>query len=239
MRVWLYGWLLRRDLRPGVRPEHLLLHALGPGNHRFDFVWYLLPALVLTLLARLVLAALGLGVSNVPLEIIIIISVSLVPLQGPNFHRLVVSMRDTRGEQALVRLAPRAPRADQLGRVVAGQMLRVCVSDWLACGIGTLAAMLLFGAGVKELAVLAMLQCACLAMVGWPLRDYTQARRALPVVIAQTVLVASLVVGLYLVRDQLALWAALLAVLLGCALAIVYQRWKTMVGVAPPFPALV
>ena len=237
-RVWLYGWLLRRDLRPCARPAHFLLHALGPGNHRFDFIWYLLPALLLALLARLVLAALGLGVSNVPLELIVIFSVSTIPSQGPNLHRLVASMRNTRGEQSLVRLAPRAPRADQLGRVVAGQMLRVCLSDWLACGVGALAVMLLFGAGFKELAVLASLQCTCLAMVGWPLRDYAKARSALPVVIAQTVLVAGLAFSLYLVREQPVLWAALLAAQTGCALAIVYQRWKTMAGAAPPFPAL-
>ena len=117
-------------------------------------------------------------------------------------------------------------------------MLRVCLTDWLAYGIGALAVMLLFGAGVKEFFLLASLQCTCLAMVGWPLRDYAKARSALPVVIAQTVLVAGLAFSLYLVREQPVLWAALLAAQTGCALAIVYQRWKTMAGAAPPFPAL-
>lgn len=232
-RASLYGWLLRRDLRPSARPEHLLLHALGPGNHRFDFVRYLLPVLLLAILAKLVLAVLGLGASNVPLEIIVISSMTVLPMQGPNFQRLVVSMRNTRGEQALVRLAPSAPRADQLGRVLASQMLRVCLFEWLACGTGALAVMLLFGGGVKELVTLALLQCGCLAMAGWPLRDYSKARAALPVVIAQAVLVAGLAFSLYVLRGQPALWIALLA----CALAIVYQRWKTMAGAAPPFPA--
>lgn len=233
-RASLYGWLLRRDLRPSARPEHLLLHALGPGNHRFDFVGYLLPVLLLAVLAKLVLAMLGLGASNVPLEIIAFFSVTLLPMQGLNFQRLVVSMRNSRGEQALVRLAPRAPRADRLGRVLARQMLRVCLSEWLAFGAGALALILLFGGGVKELVTLAILQCVCLAMAGWPLRDYSKPRAALLVVIAQAVLVAGLALSLYMLRGQPVLWAALL---LGCALAIVYQRWKTMAGAAPPFPA--
>ena len=232
-RASLYGWLLRRDLRPSARPEHLLLHALGPGNHRFDFIRYLLPVLLLALLAKLVLAVLGWGASKVPLEIIVIFSVTMLPMQGPNFQRLVVSMRNTRGEQALVGLAPRAPRADRLGRVLARQMLRVCLFEWLACGAGTLALILLFGGGAEQLVTLAVLQCFCLAMAGWPLRDYAKPRAALLVVIFQAVLAAGLAFSLYVLRGQPALWIALL----GCALAIVYQRWKTMAGAAPPFPA--
>lgn len=238
-RARLYAALLRRDLCPAARPEHLLLHALGPGNHRFDFVMPLLLVLFVAVAAKLALTALGLGAAKIPLELICIFAATLIPMQGPYLHRLVVSMNNTRGEQALVRMAPRAPRADRLGRVLARQMLRLGLFEWLACAAGTLALILLYGGGIKELVMLATLQCASLAMTGWTLRDYSGHKHgaSLIEVIVQTVLMAAGGVALFLIRGNLAAWSALLVLMLGAAYAIVHGRWKTMVDAPAPFPA--
>lgn len=239
-RFRLYALLLRRDLRPAAKPEHLLLHALGPHNHRYDFV---LPLAITALLAAAAwLAAAWYGVTGEQVangrDLVACFAVPLILLQGLTFERLVVSMDNTSGEQALVRLAPRAPRANRLGRSLARQLLQICLTEWLVCAFAMLALALLFGAGREALVVLATLVSASVGMTGWALRDYSgkQPGSAFKV-IAQVVVMAIGGIAVFLARDNLAAWSALLVLLLGGAFAIVYDRWKTMVGAPVQFPA--
>jgi hypothetical protein len=235
----LYGFLLRRDLRPQASPRHLLLHALGPYNHRYDLVLPLAVALLLAVAARMVLDALGISYGSVPAFLIQSFALPLVLLQGLSFERMVVSINNTRVEQALVRLAPRAPQADRLGRTLARQLLAICLSEWLATGGALLAMLLLFGAGRQHLVIVATVMSVSLATTGWALRDYTRDQSGAfgGEAIVQTLLLGAGGVALFLVRDNLPLWGALLLLMLGSAAAVVHGRWKTMVDAPVPFPA--
>jgi hypothetical protein len=235
----LYALLLRRDLRPDGSPRHLLLHALGPYNHRFDVVLPVAIALLLAIALRLVLAALGVDYGALPSELIRAFAVPLVLCQGLMFERMVVSMNNTRVEQALVRLAPRSPQADCLGRTLARQLLAICLVEWLASGLVLVAMLLLFGAGWQHMMIVASAMSVSLAAAGWALRDYSvdQSGAFGAEAIVQTLLLGAGGVALFLVRDNTALWSALLVLMVGSALAVVHGRWKTMVEAPVPFPA--
>jgi hypothetical protein len=234
----LYAFLLARDLQPGGHPEHLLLHALGPGNHRFDVVLPLLGALLAALAVKLGVTGSAPRANHMALQFFSCFAVPLILLQCFTFHRLVVSIDNTHGEQALVRLAPRAPRADRLGRSLARQLLGICLTEWLACGLGALAIMALFGGGARYMTLAASAMCASLAACGWALRDYSGKQPgALVEVIVQSVLVGAGVVALFLVRENLPMWTALALLMVGCAWAIGSERWKRMVSAPVQFPA--
>lgn len=235
----LYALLLRHDLRPDASPRHLLLHALGPGNHRYDLVLPLAVALLLALAVRLALAVLDVDYGAVPSEIIRAFAVPLVLGQGLLFERMVVSMNNTRVEQALVRLAPRAPQADRLGRILARQLLAMCLAEWLASGLALVAMLALFGAGWQHMLIVAGAMSVSLGAAGWALRDYTldQSAGFGGEAIVQTLLLGGGGVALFLVRDNLPLWSALLLLMVSSAVAVIHGRWTTMVEAPVPFPA--
>lgn len=235
----LYALWLRRDLRPGAPDAPLLLHALGPYNHRFDVLVPLALVLLLAVAVRLVLGALGADSSAVPAELVRSFAIPIVLLQGVMFERMAVSISNTRVEQALVRLAPRAPQAPRLGRVLARQLLAICLVEWLATGLALAAMLALFGASQRDYLMVASAMSVSLATVGWVLRDYTLDQRAAfsAAAIMQTLFLGAGGVALFLVRDNLPLWSMLLPLMLGSSLAIVHGRWTTMVEAPVPFPA--
>lgn len=237
-RAWVYPILLKHDLRPGAATRHLLLHALGPANHRFDFVMPTLFVAAVALLVRLAMPVFGMTDFQVPLGVIYSLAAPLLLMQGFVFHRMIVSMDSTRGEQALVRLAPRAPQASRLGRSLARQLLTICLVEWLVAGIAVLGLMLLFGAGRKELVLLATVMGTSLAVTGLALRDYSgKSSAALSTVLLQTLTMGAGFVALLVLRDQPLAWSALLVVMLTASVAIVHRRWKTMIDAPAPFPA--
>ena len=152
---------------------------------------------------------------------------------------MAVSISNTRVEQALVRLAPRAPQAPRLGRVLARQLLAICLVEWLATGLALSAMLALFGASQRDYLMVASAMSVSLATVGWVLRDYTLDQRAAfsAAAIMQTLFLGAGGVALFLVRDNLPLWSMLLPLMLGSSLAIVHGRWTTMVEAPVPFPA--
>ncbi len=236
----LYAPLLRRDLRAGVRTDHLLLHALGPNNHRYDFVVPLACVALLAVAVRLAMSSLGLAGAPVAVGLGIIGSFAgpLILLQGLTFHRHVVSINNTRGEQALVRLSPRAPRADHLGPVLARQLLAICLVEWLAGGLGVLGMMVLFGGGMECALLVVSWMAISVAMSGCVLRDYAGRHPdSLLELGVQIVMMGIGGIALLVVSDNLAAWSALLVLMLGGAYAIVRGRWKTMVSSPAPFPA--
>lgn len=237
-RRWLFGLMFKHDLRPGARADHLLLHALGPNNHRFDFLVPLVTTAGLALLLKLALATHVPASGEVPLGIIYSFAAPLILLQGLTFNRLEVSMKATAGEQVLVRLAPRAPAAASLGRSVARQLLAICVTEWFVCGAALLGISLLFRGGARAATLVATMMGTSLAMTGWALRDYAGKDAGnLGVVIMQTIAMGAGCVGLLLLSDQPLAWGMLLALMLAAALAIVRGRWNTMAGAPAPFPA--
>lgn len=238
-RAWLHGMLLRRDLRPCASPQHLLLYALGPGNHRFDFVLPLVLVLAVAIAIRLALAMLEVPYGLAAADVILCFALPFGLMQGLPYERIVASMNNTRGEQALVRLAPRAPRADRLGRSLARQLLRICMGEWLACFLGLLALLMLFGCSVRHVVLLATIMSVSLAATGWALRDYTADQSGFlgGTAIVQMLLLGAIGVALFLVRGNLPLWGALWVLVLGCAAAVVHGRWQSMVEAPVPFPA--
>ncbi|MES2017788.1 MAG: hypothetical protein V4484_14955 [Pseudomonadota bacterium] len=236
-RSWRYALLLRGDLRPAAKPDHLLLHALGPYNHRYDF---LLPLLITLALAGA--AWMGMPWAAVQFTtvhgLIFSFGAPLILLQGLTFERLVVSMDNTRGEQALVRLAPRAPQADRLVRSLARQLLQICLTEWLVCALTVLALAWLFGAANKELMALMALICASFAMTGWALRDYSRKRAGLRLkVIVQMLLVAAGAIAMLQLRANPVAWSALLVLMLAAGCAIVHDRWQAMLRGPLQYPA--
>jgi len=238
-RTRFYSRLLQYDLRR-ARRDHLLLHALGPAKHRFDFLAPMLGAVALAVLARASMWMLALPL-NETIGHVVTIMVTLVLLaQGVLFERIVASATNTAGEQSLLRMAPAAPSAVQLGRVVARQLFAICVREWLVLNVLAAALVLLFGGGVAHLMVLASTACATFALTGWALRDYTGSTEKTP---ADTMFQVMLMgagagaVALFFVRDNLLLWVALQVYVLGAAGAIVWSRWQRMVNAPTPFPA--
>jgi hypothetical protein len=237
-RARLYGTLLQRDLGAGAHPEHLLLHALGPNNHRLDFVAPLAALASCALVVKLAVTGVDAGMNQFAVGIISAFSFPMILLQPLTLNRMVVSMNTTRGEQSLVRLAPRAPRSDRLGRSLAYQLLAISMGEWLVCSLGLLALLALFGASVHDMQIPFSAMCVSLAASGWVVRDYSGQRpTVLGEVVVQSVLVGAGGIALVLVRDDLPLWTGLAALLLGCAFAIVSGRWKTMVNAPVQFPA--
>lgn len=234
----LYAALLKNDLRPGARPEHLLLHALGPGNHRFDFVFPLVTVAVLALGLKLVLAFYFPAAGAIRMDSVFGFIGPLLFMQGFTVQRMVVSMNTTRGELSLVRLAPRAPTAGRLGRSVARQMLTISLTEWFVCAAAVLGVWLLFGGDLKGVMLLGGAMCTGLAMAGWALRDDSGKRPgSLAVVIVQTVAMGAGCIGLMVLSGRPLAWGALFVVVLFASIAIVWGRWNTMLNAPVPFPA--
>lgn len=233
----LYAWMLHYDLGRGSR-EDLLLHALGPYNHRFDLA---LPALAVLAAAGLMKLANSLHVFAIDRDVLLIATImgSLCILaQGLFCERFVASMKNTAGEQSLVRLAPSAPGAPQLGATLARLMLVLCLREWAMCIAVMTAAVLLLGGGASELRVLAGFGVVSLAMAGWALRDYSgKLAQAHVEEFVQAALVGAGGVALFLVREDLPTWCLLLGLLFACACVIVSGRWQRMAGAPSPFPS--
>jgi hypothetical protein len=237
-RRWLYAKLLKHDLRSGAAPEPLLLHALGPQNHRFDFIVPLAAAGVLSVLLKVFLSSYEPAPGQLPAILIGTLLPALLLMQAVSFHRFVASMAGTRGEQALVRLAPRAPHANRFGRTLAAQFLTICLIE-LAIGLAFLMAMaFLFGGVETGAALLASLFCAGVAMAGWPLRDYAGRRPdSILVLIVQASAIGAGCVGLVLLTGRPGEWGLLFVATLAGALAILRGRWEKMANAPAPFPA--
>ena len=233
----LYGMMLRHDLCK-ARRENLLMHALGPSNHRFDFLAPLVVALAVILFAKAGLSQLEfLPQGYIPQGILILASLGVLA-QGITFHRFVASFTPTRGEQSLVRLTPAAPAAPVLGAVVARQLLRMALGEWAVFNVFVIAALLLFSGGWHEVQMVASMAAASLAMTGWALRDYAAAEGGSLVEVAvQCLLMGTGTVALFLVRGDLPMWSMLMLLLLGCSFAIVSGRLKAMAAAPVPFPA--
>lgn len=235
------GWYarqLRRDCAGG-HPGTLLLHALGLQG-RIAGRWLACAAGI----GALCLVAAACGVSSgaaVSAPMAGVLGMALLFQVGMP-HLLIDAVSRTRAEQALVRLAPLAPGAADLNRVLARALLRELAGCWVGTSIATLA--LAFMLGVSAVEVLRLLP-ACLVGIGasaMALRDYARTGsggKAVPASYGVWIS-ASWALGIAALSGRFdgGTWAMLgLATLLGGAAWMVH-RWRLMVAAPVAFPAL-
>lgn len=145
------------------------------------------------------------------------------------------------GEQALVRLAPAAPEARAINRLLARYLLARFAAMWGLSSLVTVAMLVVLGATVGEALRAAALFGAWLAFAGVLLRDYARgvvASRLQPLVLAVAALAALLATSAAM-RGKFAgeLWCAVALAGVTAAALFVWRRWRRMAQAAPAFPA--
>lgn len=237
-RHWLYGLKLDYDLRHGARPDYLLLHALGPNNHRFDVI---VPLAVMASIVAGLWVAQGMQRGVADSGVAFLIGMVVIPLITAQFYalrRVVISARGTVAEQGLVRLAPRIARAQHMGRELARQVLANSLREWGAVAATMLVLVFLAGARLEVALVPSSIMVCTLCASGWALRDYSAGDTGFSMNAAlQCVLVAAACVALLLAITRPLLWCALAVLMVASAGWIIRQRWRRMVAAPPPFPA--
>lgn len=162
-------------------------------------------------------------------------------LQALMAHSVAARMDHHRTEQILVRLAPAAPPAATLNRVLARYLLGNFALMWVGCTAVAIAGLLVLGASGGE-TLRALAACTLsLALAGLPLRDYAR-RKASPIVATLVYCLcaaAALAVALAAVGGKFGgqAWAAMAIASILLAALFVAWRWRAMTAAAPAFPA--
>lgn len=143
-------------------------------------------------------------------------------------------------EQGLVRLAPAAPNAGDINRVLARYFVDSFARRWLAFNAVTVAMLCVLGANANEAIGAAAAGSILLVLAGLPLRDYSRgAADLVAIIMLWLVSLAAIATGIAAIRGRLAHgawgWLALASVAL--AALFVWRRWRTMVRAAPAYPA--
>lgn len=242
-RHLLPGLKLDYDLRHGAKPAQMLLHALGPHVHRVDI---LLP----TVAAVCVLGLVGLlhlfqaGPSFlVGISLAWSIIAILLPLHCFRLYRIVSGIDASTPEQVLVRLAPRAPRAAEIGGVLARELLMISVCEWLAILIVVVlgSAFLMKGIEWHTARLIMLLNAsvviASFAINGWTLRDYSGTERALfgGWLLQGTIAMGGLFAMVSFIGRPL-IWTALAVCMMLIGALAIAGRWRTMAKAPAPFP---
>jgi hypothetical protein len=237
-----YFVALRCDLKR-ADPAALLMHALGPAAHWSAWIGGLVTLLFMGGVARLVLTwSHDVGVQ--PL-------VDLMTTVGPSLLVLTIvfstaqygqQMRRTQGEQALLRLTPRAGDAALLNRRLAGRVLRQALGCWAALTVVVLGVSLLLGAGpdalLRQLGLCSLAgQVAMMGLLG----DYANGTGGWHLMLALRagILAAAqalAAVGLgWLTGTTAWPWLVLLPLTVCCVL--LRLDWQRMLAAPPAFPA--
>ena len=143
-------------------------------------------------------------------------------------------------EQGLVRLAPTAPIAGDINRVLGSYFLGRHARRWLGFNAVTVTLLCVLGASVNEAVGAAAAGSILLALAGLPLRDYSRgAADLVAMIMLWLVSLAAVITGIAAIRGKLALggstWLALISAVL--AALVVWRRWCTMLRAAPAYPA--
>ncbi len=240
----LYGIKLDYDVRHGARPAQMLLHALGAHIHRFDLVLPLVAvSTVIGIVWLLNLSQAGL-LGSLSMVLIWPIMAVLLPLHFFRMRRIVSAINATAAEQALVRLAPRAPRASDMGRVLAKELLMISVCEWLAILFVVVLGGALLMKGITWQAARPVMQInasvviASFAMNGWALRDYSDKQ---PASFGSGILLGAILTGSVFAMVSFVQWPLIWIALGGLVLLlgawIIMHRWRTMAVAPAPFPA--
>lgn len=222
-----------RAFERALRQRRLLMPVFGAGLFSLTlWIWLLIigsGALVLEMVLvprNPATAVLRFLIVAMPVALLVVRAASMV-----------AALRRGTAEQALFKLAPAAPRAPALNRVLARQLLRLGAADWLMTSVCVLGWSLLIGLGARGLVLMAALMLCVLPLLAWPLRDYARdsGQAALPVtgVICLQVLLVAVAAGLW---PRPIFWLVLL-LLAGLAAGVVALRYCRMAGAPVAFPA--
>lgn len=165
-----YSATLRRDSQRGAAPARMLMHTLGPTAYEGGYLAYLL--LVTAVAAGVVLYAGGDTPAVRDMMRTFVMQICLLVAVVLYAADLLKSASRHGAEQALFFLAPRAPAAAQVNRMLGAALLTRFLRVWLlACAVAFLVDMLLLGApriyGSTFLLAALLLPFSCVL-----LRDY-------------------------------------------------------------------
>lgn len=234
----LHAWVFARDIRHGARQADMLLHGLGPGNHRYHVLAMLLVGAVLFLALRAAVTVMGIAVHEVRAVAGTLTAVGIVALLSMNWARFAFSMRSTPGEQAILRLAPSMPAPSALNRVLGGRILAIGLREWCAATALVLAMLWLWDGSVVTMRAAIILAVATLGSIGISLDDYAQRREMNDWQGAFLVLWILFLVMLGLVHGpDTVQWSMALAAQLATSVAYIALRWRRMQRGPVAFPA--
>jgi hypothetical protein len=238
----LYGRILRRDCARSPGQGAMMLHALGPALHWSRHLGALV-LLSVTAPAMVVWMHWRAPADGVFLGRVIGFAVVLLGMlaQALLTQFVAVRMAATRTEQAVVRLAVRAPQGAQLNRALAVSLLRRGAWCWLWANAFVLGFALLLGPSGDFVLMLLSLSCAVLPPMAGVLRDYAALRNPLALDGYHWVMGAAvaLVAGFCAVRYWYAAlpWPVLALLCVGLAALVIGRRWRAMVDAPQAFPA--
>lgn len=166
---------------------------------------------------------------------------ALLGLQALIVHVVVAGMFVRRVEQGLVRLAPAAPPADGMNRMLARYLLENFAVMWLGFTGLALGALLVLGANAGETWRSAMVCSFSLALVGLPLRDYARAGKpgAIGAIFYWLCAAAVLMAAYQATSGKFTAmsWAEMGLAGVVLSAAFVGWRWRAMMAAPPAFPA--
>lgn len=173
-RSSLYATVLGRASRARTSAGELVLHALGPGAH------WSVSAKLLAIVAAVLVAG------RVLIELFSADSVMLVPFAGgfiifpllltfaQSPQRIANRASATRGEQALLRMAPVVPRMDRYNRELAGALLRRALVEWVLVTVTLVAVTAAVNAHWHITLLQFAVCCLALPLTTVVLRDYAR-----------------------------------------------------------------
>jgi hypothetical protein len=239
--IGVYAAALRRDCR-AADPGALLAHALGPAAHWSAWLSGIAIVLLAAVAGRVAITLLpafawpALFASMAPAGL-----AALLLIVAFDTVRIRQALNLTRGEQALLRLAPRTGDAVLLNRRLAARLLGLATFNWAALTAALLLGAVLLGAGPG--AVLRQCAFSCLGgLIALPglLGDYAHdggwnlGRIARGTLVAA--LIAALATGLGWATRS-APWPWMIAFSAGAAVFQLRRDWRRMLAARPAFPA--
>jgi hypothetical protein len=241
-----YAAALRRDCGGGRGGDHradpgrMLMHALGPAAHWSIWIASVVVMLAIALAIHLLLAWRGIGVSNAFQAGIGSGLTGFVAMILFSTAQLGQAIGKTRGEQALLRLAPLLGDTRLLNRRLATQLLRRALCNWLALTATVLVVTLLIAGPdmlPRQLGLCALAgQAAMMGLLG----DYAgdggwNLPRALGAGLV-ALAVAGIAAGLGWLTGT-PVWWWLIAVAVMVAAIQLRRSWTRMLAAPPAFPA--
>jgi hypothetical protein len=235
-----YAALLKRDCERRA-PAALLLHVLGPTAH---WSQVLLPPVAIVGLAAAAKFLIGAytevdSLSPAGLVGLTTLIVIVMLLQVYNLERVAARLSATRGEQALLRMAPLTAPARQFNRQLGGALLRYALLNWAAVSLVATSLTVLSGASVPIIVMQASLCCLGLPLMAAVLRDHARHAgimgwRLVPATLA--IVLASAVGSLLAVPAGLPGWPALALTSAVIAMLAVSICWRAMLAAPVAFP---
>ena len=235
-RAPLYTMFLRRDLAATQGRRALWLHVLGRYSQRFNFV---LPFIVFAA-AMLALEPILKLFSTRPdmMGMLIRVGFGMLFFSLYMWCRFSMGMRTTQREQALVRLAPAAPQAERMNRVLGEHFLVACLAEWWAVSVLAVGLTFWWNVGAPALQVIAALSCAALSFTGASLGDHSR-KEGVDLVgqVLQSLLCLVIAIVSMFWTQNPAVWWSLVSLILAIALGVIGMRWRDMMAAPVAFPA--